>query len=92
MLLRGQWHDSVDARLHGETTGEAKRVPNVDDGGTGTWGDEAEFFGSWRPDLETPLFAEEEGEGTDVGVFLVADVFGVYGLGGDVVHHCQGTG
>lgn len=52
--------------------------------------DEAHFAGAagaWGSDLEAPLFAEEEGEGADVGVLLVADFLGAGNFGGEVVHH-----
>lgn len=44
---------------------------------------------TWRHDLETPLLAEQEREGTDVGVLLVSDaLFGE--VRGNVSEHRKG--
>lgn len=80
-------HNTVDTRLERVTACEAQGVANIDDSLTLLGLYEAEFFGPWWPDLETPLFGEEDSEGADVCVLLVADVAVRGGVGWDVVHH-----
>lgn len=90
MLVGVEGHDAVDARLELHARGEAQAVADMHEGAPGLGRDETHFArtaGAWWADLETPLFGEEEREGGDVGVLLVAD-FAVAGYGGgEVVHH-----
>ena len=59
---------------------ETKTVADVDDGVAGPWFEEFPAFGLGRVELETPLSGEQEGEGTDVGVLVVAYASGCGGF------------
>lgn len=92
VLIRAEGHDTVDAGHEGVATSKAQRVADVDDGAAGLGGDEAELLGSGRADLQAPLLGEEECQGGDIGVLLVADLLVLERVGRDVVHHGQGGG
>ena len=93
VLGRVEGDHPVDARLHLVPARKPKRVPNVDDGAPFLGLDKSKFPGSWWPDLEPPLFTEQEGERTDVGVLLVSDLLVNGRIGWNVMHHgksCSG--
>lgn len=88
-------YDAVDARLELHAAGKAEGIADVDEGAVLLGLDEAHLEGaalSGGADLETPLVAEEEGEGADVGVLLVADLVLASDLSGEVVHHGESGG
>lgn len=94
MLRWIEGDDTVDAGLHLHAAGKAKGVADVDEGAARFWCHKAHFAcaaGTWGSDLKAPLLAEEEGEGTDVSVLLVADLFVASNLGWKVVHHRELT-
>lgn len=85
-------HDAVDAALELHAARKAQRVAHVDKGAAGLGRHEAHLSraaGTGRANLQTPLLAEEEGEGADVGVLLVPDAVLAGEFGGEVVHHGQ---
>lgn len=90
-MLRGvERHDTVDAGLHLHAAGETQGVADVHECAAGLRGYETHFSGAagaWGSDLESPLFGEEEGEGGDVCVLLVADFLVTGDVAGEVVHH-----
>lgn len=82
--------DTVDAALELVAAGEAEGVTDMDESTSLLRGDEAHLLGTTlagRADLETPLLAEEEGEGADVSVLLVTDAAGASKVRGKVMHH-----
>lgn len=66
----------MNAALELMTTGEAQRVADMNEGAARFGGDETHLTGTafaGRANLKTPLLAEEESQGADVSVLLVAD-------------------
>lgn len=91
VLLGVEGHDTVDAGLHLHARGEAQGVADVHERAVLLGLDETHLAGTagaGRTDLQAPLLGEEQRQGGDVGVLLVAHPVGVAELLlGQVVHH-----
>jgi len=74
------------------SAGEPERVADVNDDAAFLGRDETELASARRADLKTPLLGKEKGQRADVGVFLVANVLVMFGIGGDIMHHGKGGG
>lgn len=85
-------NDLVDGRAEAVAREEAQSIADVDDGVARLRGDESPAGGLFGQHLESPLLAEEEGQGADVGVLVVADAEGEGVLLGVAEHgeRCEG--
>lgn len=88
-------YDVVDVWLEFYVVGKVEGIVDVDEGVVFLGFDEVYFEGVvffGGVDLEILLVVEEEGEGVDVGVFLVVDFVLVGDFSGEVVYYGESGG
>lgn len=72
VLVAAHRDDAVQAGVEPLAGEETQRVSNVDDGMSVTWRDPVPLILARGLELETPLLSEEQSQGANVGVVVVA--------------------